>query len=191
MGAGVVAMITLQNIWSVASGFILLVAGVMVWWTRRTHRDAIRLRLERHTRFPDRPAGRDHGLSRLTWNSTYECGHPTVDSQHRKLFEQGNLLLTAIVDNTPKLDLEFMLDELLADMEKHFATEEALLFQAGHPQAEEHRSLHRNLLSRSKEMAQKFHDDQLKANVLHRYLTHEVLSDHILSEDVKCLADLK
>lgn len=191
MGVGVVVMITLQNIWSVASGFMLMVAGVMVWWTRRTHRDALRLRLERHTQLAGQPKHRDHGLARLTWDRSYECGNATVDAQHRRLFELGNGLLNAIVEGKPKLDIEFMLDDLMDDMAKHFSTEETLLLQAGHPQAEEHRDEHRRLLARCKEMTQKFHEDQIKANVLHRYLTREVLADHIISEDVKCLRDLK
>jgi len=186
VGVGILVVTMLPNVLGIFSGLLLLSTGIWIWWARRTYRQAWhqpKASLARNA--AELTLSRDSGLVRLVWSAEYECGHVTIDMQHRKLFEISNTLLNTILDEKPKLDVEFLLEDLLRDMSLHFSSEERLLAETNHPHAREHQEAHRELLARCKEMADRYRRDELKAGALFKFVAHDVLSQHILTEDFK------
>jgi hemerythrin-like metal-binding protein len=189
---GALVAVELDNFWGIFGGLALLSAGIMVGWIRWRHRKApppSLLTLIRDTAIP--AVSRKTSLVRLVWGKEYECGITTIDAQHRRLFEMSNQLLNAILEKKPKLDVELLLDELINDIARHFTAEEALLAKTEHSLTPDHRESHRLLLARSREMAERYHKDKLKAAELYRVIAHDVVSGHILTEDLKDLSGIK
>jgi hemerythrin-like metal-binding protein len=162
-------------------------AGLLIWWQRRSYRKAL-LRQRHRQGAAAGPGKGDAGLVSLVWRTEYESGHLLIDVQHRKLFELGNTLLNAILDKQSKLDVELMLEDLISDISNHFCTEETLLSRANHPLTPEHQAIHRTLLARCKAMAERYHRNELKVGDLFQFVAIDVVSDHIIKEDLRFLA---
>lgn len=189
IGMGTMVVVLLPNVFGLFSGLLLLATGIWVWWARRTYRSAWHPSEAPGARDTTPLAlDRDTGLVQLVWNPEYECGHVTIDTQHRKLFEIGNTLLNAILDEKPKLDVELLLEELIRDVALHFRTEENVLAETNRPLTRAHQENHRKLLSDCKAMAERYHRNEIKAGTLFKFLAHDVVSGHILKEDFKPLA---
>jgi hemerythrin-like metal-binding protein len=189
MAVGIVVIFSLGSWLGMVSGLMLMLAGIIIWRTRRIYRAARRHPLVMMSR-KDALRGNDAGLMRLVWSPEYECGHPMIDAQHRRLFELGNNLLNEILEERSKLDVELLLDELVSDLAKHFVTEEALLIQARDSLTPEHQEFHRRLLQRCKEMTERYHRDEVKAVDLFRFIALDIVSEHILTEDLRSVANL-
>jgi len=188
MGGGVFVAAALPNVWGISSGLLLLATGVVVWWLRRTYRSASHQSAVPRTReVAALNISRDTGLLPLVWSTKYEHGHVTIDTQHRRLFELVNALLNAILDEKPKLDVGLLFDDLVKDVANHFSTEDNSLAEANLPLSQEHQEIHRKLLARCKDMAERYHYDVLKVDALYKFVAHDVVSEHILKEDHKSL----
>ncbi len=186
MGSGLLIAAILANLLALLSGLALLTAGVLIWSTRRTYRKAIRIRPAQPIR--DATTGLYGDLALLAWNAEYECGNGTIDAQHRRLFELGIDLHNAITTKQSKLDIELLLDELIQDVGKHFNTEETLLSDMHHPVSPEHKDIHRELLASCVDLAHRFHNDEVKAADLFRFIALEVLTGHIQADDIRAFA---
>jgi len=183
---GLLVAVRVDNLLGRISGLLLMVAGLAIWHMRRMNRptqDAP----QRPRREREAPA-RQTGLVQLVWKKDYECGIEAIDSQHRRLFNLGNLLLNAIIEKKSKLDVELMLDDLLKEVTDHFCTEESLLARARHPLSPHHRAIHHELLARCQRLAADYHDDRVMAGELFHFVAVEVISTHIVDEDLKFLA---
>ena len=192
MGGGIAVAILLDNALGFGSGFLLLAAGAMVWSTRRTYRQAShQTEALRRQHAAEMASKNDSGLAMLVWRKEYESGQATIDTQHRRLFELGNAFLNAITEKKPKLDVELLLDELVNEVARHFATEEAMLVQVKGALTPGHRDFHDYLLTRCRELGQLYHDDEINVRELFRFVSVEVVSGHILTEDLKYLAHAK
>jgi len=185
-GAGLLTMYSLGNGAGVLSGLMLISAGVIVWTLRRNRRS--------HPRRPHRTGmrpvplddmGSPAGFVRLVWRKEYECGHPVIDAQHRRLFEAGNAVLNAMLEGESRADVELMLDELISHVEAHFCEEEALLARARQPLSAEHQQNHRQLLATTRILADSYRRGELSAGDLFTFLTRDVVSGHIVREDLK------
>jgi hypothetical protein len=110
MGTGVIVAVILGNLAGIVGGLTLLLIGIIVWSTRRGSRKSAR-RQTLPAANTSKTAVSD--LLPLAWDKQYECGHATFDAHHRKLFELGNSLRNAMLNQTSKLDVELLLDELV------------------------------------------------------------------------------
>lgn len=185
VGSGVFVALTLPNLWGAFSGALLVSAGVLVWNMRRRHRHLARLRQDQRSRKAaeiNASRQRDRHIQ-LVWKTDYECGNPVIDTQHRNLFAMGNVLLTAILNGETKLDVELQFDELIEKIAQHFLVEEALIAKAQSPDAAAHKAAHAELLERAKELAERYHLDQLDGDDLYNFIAREVLTQHILKSD--------
>lgn len=200
-GTGVLTIYSLPNWIGVFSGAMLISAGVIVWLLRvryRRYRRDARYRRGNPVAHDARyrhgnPVTHDvrsveSGFVRLVWRTEYECGHPIIDAQHRGLFESGNALMNAVLEEQDKLDVELMLDELIAHVEKHFCDEEALLARAQHPIGKEHQEIHRRLLVRAKVLSESYHKGQLTPGDLFTFIANDVVAQHIIKEDRKFIS---
>lgn len=186
VGAGVVTMAAIHNLMSVLSGLMLVSAGISVWSMRRRSRKAIS---QQH---PSPPSASQKipgaaGLMQLVWRSSYECGDPVIDDQHRRLFELGNELVNALLDGEPKADVEVLIDGFVEHIVDHFNTEEALMSQNHDPVEREHREVHHKLLERAKQLNSRFHRSSSEQVVrdLVSFIAYDVVAQHLILEDPK------
>jgi diguanylate cyclase (GGDEF)-like protein/hemerythrin-like metal-binding protein len=123
---------------------------------------------------------------RLVWQEAYECGEPTIDGQHCKLFELGNALLDASFksESSPEV-FSVALDKLLAHIVKHFADEEAILAQHGYNDLEPHRLIHAALIARASELKAAVAAGKTTLGDLVEFLANTVVAQHLFKEDRK------
>jgi diguanylate cyclase (GGDEF)-like protein/hemerythrin-like metal-binding protein len=130
----------------------------------------------------------DRGLSvtRLIWNEAYECGEPTIDRQHRELFDLSNALFAASfeAESSPEA-FAAALERLLAHIARHFVDEEILLAERGYEDLEAHRSAHARLLARAAELKASAEAGKATLGDLVEFLANEVVAQHMFKEDRK------
>ena len=130
----------------------------------------------------------ESGLSvtRLIWSEAYECGEPTIDRQHREVFDLANALFAASFksESSPGA-FSAALEKLLANIVRHFADEEALLAQHGYQDLEAHRLAHANLLARGAELKASVAAGKTTLGDLVEFLANRVVAQHLFKEDRK------
>lgn len=127
----------------------------------------------------------------LVWRSAYECGDEAIDRGHRLLFSDANELLAAILSGQAAERVNTMVDRLLTDVLEHFHDEETVFVAAGYPRAEEHIAMHRDLVSQSLKMAAAFRAGTQGVGDVFKFLAHDVITRHLLSEDRKFFDHLR
>ena len=186
IGCGVLTMLVLQNWMAMVSGLTLFSAGGIVWLLRYFHRQELKRtfgmsRLEE----VDGATPKTVGLMQMSWRSSFACGHPEIDAQHRRLFGISNELIDSVLSNRPRDETQSLLGDLIAHIKDHFLAEEVILVRAGHPLSAAHREHHAALLSKANLLLKQFHDDQIGAGELIAFLSVDVVTNHILKEDLK------
>ncbi|MGB0670200.1 MAG: bacteriohemerythrin [Rhodospirillales bacterium] len=84
---------------------------------------------------------------RVSWNPGYETGVPVLDREHASLLERINDVDEAITRGDGIGAIMGRIEILRRDSLDHFDHEEALMRQAGYPNAESHARLHSNLIA--------------------------------------------
>ena len=126
------------------------------------------------------------GLSalHLQWQEAYECGEPTIDREHRELFELSNALLDAsLSSNSSAQAVNEALEPLLAHVAQHFANEEALLAQHEYASLEAHRRAHLRLLERAGELKAAAAGGKATLGELVEFLANTVVAQHLFKVD--------
>lgn len=184
--AGLGVMLVLRNQMSVFSGLMLISAGFSVWHMRRRSRNPSTAEQ------PSSPSNSQKlpaaaGVVQLVWRTSYECGDPQIDDQHRGLFELGNELINALLDGEPKSDVELLIDGFVEHIVNHFNTEEALMSINHDPVEREHQEVHHKLLERAKQLNRRFHRSSGEQVVrdLVSFIAYDVVAQHLILEDPK------
>jgi hemerythrin-like metal-binding protein len=117
----------------------------------------------------------------LQWQARFECGEPTIDRQHRELFERSEQILEWLRKGSPRFvpDLERLMSEIAA----HFADEEAILEQRAYPGLAGHRRAHEALTAKALRLQAEAAAGRISREELTRFLLGEVVADHMLTED--------
>lgn len=136
--------------------------------------------------FPFRVGDRsvEDGSLRLTWKPTFECGEPSIDSEHQELFRQANRVVSAAMmlpENQPELIEE--LDDLLFNIEGHFDHEESILSKQKYPNLEAHINKHQLLLDKASRLKNLAVTHKVSIRELIDFLVVEVIAQHVLSDD--------
>ena len=123
---------------------------------------------------------------RLEWQEAYECGEPTIDREHRELFELANVLLDASFksDSSPQA-FNAALEKVLAHIAQHFADEEVLLARYGYKGLDSHRRAHARLLARAAEIKASAAAGKATLGDLVEFLANSVIAQHLFKEDRK------
>lgn len=183
LGIGVLTMVLLPNAMGIFSGLTLMSAAGLVWGLRHHHRRPV---VQRTGRIAVPPAARSKaptlGLVQISWQKSYECGHPAIDAQHRRLFGFSNELINALMSDTSKFELECLLTELVDQVTDHFRTEEVELAKIDKPLSIGHQEHHRSLLTKARRLRDQYHNGQVVARDLVTFIAHEIIADHILEE---------
>ena len=183
MGIGVATMVLLPNAMGIFSGLTLISAAVLVWALRYHHRRPV-VQIERRINAPtaDRRKAATLGLVQISWQKSYECGHPAIDAQHRRLFGFSNELINALMSETSKFELECLLTELVDQVTDHFRTEEVELAKIDKPLSTKHQEHHHSLLMKARRLRDQYHSGEVVARELVTFIAHEIIADHILEE---------
>ena len=118
----------------------------------------------------------------LVWAVEYESGNPLIDAQHRKLFEDINKLLGAVLAVSSANDVSVLIDAVMHSAAQHFKDEEAIIAAVGFPDAEGHAALHHNFLDQAADLVNRFRSGTLPLGELFRFLTKDVV-EHITVSD--------
>lgn len=124
-------------------------------------------------------------LIAIDWRSSYACGHPRMDAQHQELFEIGNRLIDAVLKCKSRAHIEFLLDELTLRIRDHFVEEEAVMARTKFPLSAQHCAQHTAMLEKADALREGYSTGQLTENAVVGFIVYDVISKHILHEDVK------
>jgi diguanylate cyclase (GGDEF)-like protein/hemerythrin-like metal-binding protein len=123
---------------------------------------------------------------RLIWQEAYECGEPTIDRQHRELFELSNVLLeTSSMSKSSPQELKEALENVLAHIAQHFADEEVLLARYGYKGLDAHRRAHARLLARAGQLQASVAAGKATLGNLVDFLANTVVAEHLFKQDRK------
>lgn len=131
------------------------------------------------------------GFVQLSWRAAYECGQPVIDAQHRGLFDDANQLLVAILEQRPTDEVTRLIDTLVDHVVQHFQDEEALITGAGFPGAEEHATIHRQLVEKAADVTNRFQAGTLSVGELFQFLAYDLVARHMLGADREFFPFLK
>lgn len=125
-------------------------------------------------------------ILRLNWHESYDCGEPTIDQEHRKLFELANSLIEADFtrDENPQ-QFDAALEELLAHVVQHFADEEAVLARHNYADLEAHAHAHKLIVEHALQLRDKAAAGSVTIGELVNFLADEVVAQHLLKTDRK------
>ena len=184
--AGLLTMAVLRNWTAAFSGLAWISAAGIVWVLRYRYRSAFNHSGGRMD-VPEaaNEVTRGRVLTEVVWKPSFECGHSVIDAQHRRLFGLGNELIKAVLTNKPRGDIEWLLNELVDHITDHFCTEEAVLAKTKHPISEEHKGIHRALLSKAADLRDRYHSGEMPTSDLVGFIVYDVITDHITTEDLK------
>lgn len=122
---------------------------------------------------------------RITWQEEWNCGSAVIDIEHRGLVIKGNELLNMALSGAPADKIKQRLDEIIVDIQTHFADEERILETAEYPEFAEHCDIHRALLADAQTARENFEKELLDPPALFHLLVDRIIVEHMLSTDVK------
>lgn len=177
---GVLTIVELPGGMGMFSGLTLVSAALLVWRMRRKSRRAAQATVIGAFDSPTRPR-----MIQLSWSPALASGNPAIDEQHRRLFGIGNQIINAASSGRDKHQIEVLLDELIAAIEAHFCTEEALLARIHHPLLAEHQGVHRKLLARAHDLRDGYVAGRVVTGDLVGFMVYDLVNMHVLKEDVR------
>lgn len=185
--AGVLAAWLRRDVWGLVAGLAL--AGGGGWLARRDRRqdEAVASRLD-EVASRLREDRESHSLQMVVpiqWTSRMECGHPLIDEQHRRLFEMGGRLIQSAQKSLNRRAIETQLDTLIEHIGEHFRTEEEVMARTRFPLTEEHCGHHHWLLQAGLALRDRYRDGEALSGEIVAFITEEVITEHILREDLK------
>ena len=121
----------------------------------------------------------------MVWNDVAESGNVALDEQHKALFDQANVLLSAVTAGLPRLECKSLLSRMQEALAAHFEFEEALIRSTPYAQVEHHIQCHKGLAAKAQELSDRFDRNELAVGELFSFLANKVVAQHIFSEDRK------
>lgn len=81
-------------------------------------------------------------MSGITWNDSISVGDATIDSQHKKLIDQINVLMKALSNTDQQQAVTDAIKFLSIYITQHFAYEERFMRRHEYPEVDAHTELH-------------------------------------------------
>ena len=183
---GLLILIPLPGALTVFSSAILISTGLMVWANRYRYRRAFSASRGSINvlDWSDADTPTDGSLQ-ISWRSSFECGHPILDAQHRRLFGIGNELVRAVASNQTKVEMELLIEHFFNHLKSHLETESLILSQSKIPELKDWQKRRNFLWFKAKQTLKSFHLDELSPRELAGFVTYDVVVEHILKGDIK------
>jgi diguanylate cyclase (GGDEF)-like protein/hemerythrin-like metal-binding protein/PAS domain S-box-containing protein len=134
----------------------------------------------------------EDALVLLNWKKSYESGNPSIDMEHRGLFELASELINSAIrrDENPEA-FEATFETLLEFTERHFLEEEAILAQFQYENFAEHVQSHRDLIHRAHDLHQAAIHRQMSMGDLINFIIEDLVKGHMFKSDRKIYPLLK
>jgi len=127
----------------------------------------------------------------VQWNDSYKIGHELIDGQHRKLVGMIASLQQSLGEGIEDEVASQTLKGLVDYTQYHFRDEERVMREIGHPEIEQHKYQHRQLLDQVVEILTDLRNGKdFDAHDLTEFLQHWLV-DHIIAEDCKISRTMK
>ncbi len=174
-----------QNPLAVLPGVVLLGAALYTGLARAMYRRAFHA----SNGFITLPAWSKQGRGvaqangiQIPWRRSYECGHPVIDAQHRRLFGMCNELSAMVAQNRPKVEVLKYARKLVQHLEQHFTTEEDARLHAHRPLSAVHRDNHHRLLAQANDLLGRMQVGAPVERELINFFAYTVIKDHVARE---------
>jgi hemerythrin-like metal-binding protein len=131
-------------------------------------------------------------MALLTWNQNYSVKVPTIDSQHKVLFDILNELHAAMMNGQAQNLTGPILHKLADYTHTHFAAEEAKMASAKYPGLDGHKIKHRELVKQVEEYVLRYDKGEVTLNLKLLNFLRDWLTDHIQKTDMaysSCLVE--
>lgn len=123
-------------------------------------------------------------ILRLNWQDAYECGEPTIDQQHRMLFDLANTLIGAAFSRVENPDhFDASLQKLLEHVIQHFDDEEALLARHHYADLDNHKRTHKMLVAHAQQLREAAGKGDISISEVVDFLANDIVAQHILKTD--------
>ncbi|TXT25030.1 MAG: sensory transduction histidine kinase [Gallionellaceae bacterium] len=123
---------------------------------------------------------------RIDWTDELSVDNTEMDTEHRRFIALVNSLNEAILWRMELKQIKERMQAIVDDAMEHFAHEEALLKEWGHPDAEEHAKIHAQILADINEIMGRFGRDESEYAWIEAGLKlKHMLIEHLLTEDMK------
>ena len=127
----------------------------------------------------------------IEWDGSLMLGIELIDGEHKTLVDMVNRLNGAMTEGQGNAVLAEVFDGLKQYAVKHFATEEELFDRYGYPEAQEHKSIHADLLAKVLDLDNKFSSGKMAMSSEVMGFLKEWLIKHIQGTDAKYVPFLK
>ena len=117
------------------------------------------------------------------WDSSYSVGIKRFDDDHQELFRILNVLHQGMMTRRGQQVLQKVLDDLLQYTEKHFASEEEVMRNAGYPQLLPQIEQHRRFTSKIKDVSAKYRAGSIGLTIELLDFLSDWLKKHIVGMD--------
>lgn len=97
----------------------------------------------------------------------------------------GGRLIQSAQKSLNRRTIETQLDTLIEHIGEHFRTEEEVMARTRFPLTEEHCGHHHWLLQAGLALRDRYHDGEALSGEIVAFITEEVITEHILREDLK------
>jgi hemerythrin-like metal-binding protein len=124
-------------------------------------------------------------MALMTWNKSYSVSVPTIDSQHKILFDIINELHTAMMNGQARSLTGSILHRLADYTQTHFAAEEAKMAAAKYPGLAEHKVKHRDLVKQVEEYVLRYDKGEITLNLELLNFLRDWLTNHIQKVDME------
>ncbi len=121
----------------------------------------------------------------LKGRSEWESSHREIDAQHRRLLKVGNKLINMLFSGADNELILKKLDILIKDIISHFEYEEKVLAGFDYREYKEHTNIHKELIAKAATLKEAYRAGEIKPAALVSFIISDVLSGHMLKEDVK------
>lgn len=192
IGVGLLTAFALRNVMAYVSGLSLVLAGSMTWYMREKYRrafNASRGYIDVLSWTED--AHPVSGDVQIPWRSSYECGHPVLDAQHRRLFGLCSELVNAVVNRLTRKEVELLITRVFDHLGEHFATEEQARADARRKLSAKHQNDHKTMLETAASLRARYQRGESVERELIGFVTYDVIIEHIANESTMFTAKPK
>ncbi len=176
----------LQNAVALVSGMLLLSAGALVLTMRHTYRaNQPAPEVAPVAESAERNSAHGGEMLQVGWRPSFEVGHEVIDRQHQRLLSLGNELITAVMQQRPREDVELMLEVLITEIGQHLKVEDEITNGHNTPLSRKTREAHRGLLARGNALRDKLLEGQFPAGDLVGFIAYDLIAMHIVKENLR------
>lgn len=129
-------------------------------------------------------------MGRFVWTEQLNTGIEVIDQQHRRIVEYINQLEDARASGHPRVEVSYIINELVDYTLSHFAFEESMQEEAKYPFIKAHKKVHELFAQRVAEYQVRFENGEDVSKALSSMLV-TWLFNHIKRDDVDYVETVK